>query len=160
MGTGLNTGQKGHAVVAVRYATVLDIDLLAPLFDDYRQFYRRPSEPDRVRRFLIDRFEHNQSVIFVAVRDGTVIGFTQLYPSFSSGALARIYVLNDLFVDPAARRAGAGAALLEAAADYARRVGAIRLVLSTELTNTTAQALYEKLGWERDTEFCAYQLAL
>ena len=151
---------QGHAVIAVREATVLDIDSLVPLFDGYRQFYRQASEPERIRRFLLDRFEHSQSVIFVAVRDGTAIGFTQLYPSFSSGALARIYVLNDLFVDPVARRAGAGVALLEAAADYARRVGAIRLVLSTELSNTTAQALYEKLGWKRNTEFCTYQLGL
>ena len=144
----------------VRQATVLDVDLLAPLFDGYRQFYRQKSEPDRIRRFLLDRFEHNQSVIFLAEKDGAPIGFTQLYPSFSSGALARIYILNDIFVDPAVRRAGAGAALLEAAADHGRRVGAIRLVLSTELTNSTAQALYEKMGWKRNTEFCTYQLGL
>jgi GNAT superfamily N-acetyltransferase len=153
-------GPQGHAVIGVRQATVLDIDLVAPLFDGYRQFYRQPSEPDRIRRFLLDRFEHNQSVIFVAEQNGTAVGFTQLYPSFSSAALARIYILNDLFVDPAARRSGAGTALLEAAADFARRVGATRLVLSTELTNTSAQALYEKLGWTRNTEFCTYQLAL
>ena len=69
-------------------------------------------------------------------------------------------MLNDLFVDPATRRTGAGAALLEAAADYARGVGAVRLVLSTALTNSTAQALYEKSGWKRDAEFCTYQLGL
>jgi GNAT superfamily N-acetyltransferase len=137
MGTGLATWPKGDAAIIARQATVLDIDLLVPLFDGYRQFYRQPSEPDRIRRFLLDRFEHNQSVIFVAVRgDGAAVGFTQLYTSFSSGALARIYVLNDLFVGSFARRAGAGAALLEAAADYARRIGALRLVLSAELTNT------------------------
>jgi ribosomal protein S18 acetylase RimI-like enzyme len=74
--------------------------------------------------------------------------------------LARIYILNDLFVHPQARRAGVGRALLEAAAYYGRCVGALRLVLSTELTNTPAQALYEKLGWRRDAEFCNYQLTL
>jgi GNAT superfamily N-acetyltransferase len=142
----------------VRQATAFDIDDLTPLFDAYRQFYRQPSEPERIRRFLLDRFEHNQSVIFIAESDGVAIGFTQLYPSFSSGALARIYVLNDLFVGPIGRRAGAGTAPLHAAADYARRVGALRLVLSTELTNTAAQALYEKLGWKRNTDFCNYQL--
>lgn len=144
----------------VRQAGLSDLDGLLPLFDGYRQFYRQPSEPDRIRKFLLERFEHNQSVIFIALRDGTAVGFTQLYPSFSSGALARIYILNDLFVDPQARHAGMGRALLEAAADYARCVGAIRLVLSTELRNTTAQALYEKLGWQRNTEFCDYQLTL
>jgi GNAT superfamily N-acetyltransferase len=144
----------------VGQAALSDIDNLVPLFDGYRQFYRQPSEPDRIRQFLLDRFEHNQSVIFVALEDGAAIGFTQLYPSFSSGALARIYVLNDLFVDPQARRTGAGTALLEAAADYGRRVGALRLILSTELTNTTAQSLYEKLGWTRNTDFCTFQITL
>jgi GNAT superfamily N-acetyltransferase len=160
MGGGSATWPQSNAVIAVRQATLLDIDLLVPLFDGYRQFYRQPSEPDRIRRFLQERFEYSQSVIFLAVRDEAVIGFTQLYPSFSSGALARIYVLNDLFVDPTARRAGAGAALLEAAADYGQRIGAIRLVLSTEVTNTTAQLLYEKLGWKKNTEFWTYQLGL
>ena len=144
----------------IRQATVADIDSLVPLFDGYRQFYRQASEPDRIRRFLLDGFEHNQSVIFVAWSSEIAVGFAQLYPSFSSGALARIYILNDLFVDPGACQGGAGTALLQAASDYGRRVGALRLVLSTELTNTAAQSLYEKLGWKRNTEFCTYQLSL
>src|SRR5258706_15998912 len=82
-------------MVTVRQATVADIDDVIPLFDGYRQFYRQPSAPDRIRKFLLDRFEHNQSVIFVALQNDTVVGFTQLYPSFSTGALARIYTLND-----------------------------------------------------------------
>ena len=158
MGTGL---EQESADLIVRQATITDIDHLTPLFDGYRRFYRQPSEPDRIRKFLLDRFEHNQSIIFIASnKDGAAIGFTQLYPSFSSAALERIYILNDLFVDPAARRSGVGIALLNAAADYGRRVGALRLTLSTELTNTTAQALYEKLGWKRNNEFFTYQLGL
>jgi len=51
--------------LAVRQATLFDLDQLVPLFDAYRRFYRRASEPDRIRRFLKERFEHNQSVIFV-----------------------------------------------------------------------------------------------
>ena len=146
--------------VSVRQATVRDLDLLAPLFDGYRQFYRLSSDLERAKRFLRDRFEHNQSVIFLAFDGSTAVGFVQLYPSFSSGAMARIFVLNDLFVAPEARRSGAGSALLRAAAEYARQVGAVRLVLSTELTNTTAQAVYEKSGWKRDNVFCVYQLQL
>lgn len=146
--------------LVVRQATVSDLDALVPLFDGYRQFYRQPSEPDRIRQFLKERLEHNQSVIFLALRGGAAIGFTQLYPSFSSGALARIFILNDLFVEPGARQVGAGRALLEAAAGYARLVGALRLILETEVTNMRAQSLYEKLGWKKDTEFYSYQLAL
>src|ERR1051326_3586749 len=99
--------------LAVRQATVSDLEELVPLFNGYRQFYRQASEPDRIRKFLLDRFEHNQSIIFIAVKEGRAIGFTQLYPSFSSAALARIFILNDLFVDPGVRHIGAGAALLQ-----------------------------------------------
>jgi GNAT superfamily N-acetyltransferase len=146
--------------VEVRQATVEDLNLLVPLFDAYRQFYRQPSEPERARRFLLERFEHSQSVIFLSFEGAAPIGFAQLYPSFSSGAMARIFILNDLFVAPQARGRGAGSALLHAAAEYARCVGALRLVLSTEVTNATAQSLYERLGWKRDTTFCVYQLAV
>lgn len=146
--------------VEVRQATVADLNLIVPLFDAYRQFYHQPSEPERARRFLLDRFEHNQSVIFLAFEDAAAIGFTQLYPSFSSGAMARIFILNDLFVAPQARRRGIGSALLQSAAQYGRHEGALRLVLSTEVTNTTAQSVYERIGWKRDAVFCVYQLAL
>lgn len=153
-------GTVSNLPTTVRQATVADLELLVPLFDGYRQFYRQPSETHRIRQFLLDRFEHNQSVIFIALADDTPIGFTQIYPSFSSAALARIFVLNDLFVLPSARRLGVGAALLSAAAAYARQVRALRLVLSTEHTNSTAQALYEKLGWKQNTDFLTYQLLL
>ena len=145
---------------SVRQATIADLDVLVPLFDAYRRFYRAPSDLEAARRFLLDRFSHSQSVIFLAFDGEAAVGFTQLYPSFSSVSMARIFILNDLFVSPEARTRGAGAALLRAAAEYGRRAGAVRLALSTELTNTTAQAVYEHLGWKRDTVFCSYNLAL
>lgn len=146
--------------LTIRQAGAQDLDTLAPLFNAYREFYRLPADPEGSRRFLLERVEKNQSVIFLASADGAAAGFTQLYPSFSSGAMARIFVLNDLFVAPEMRRRGVGAALLKAAAEYGLRERAVRLTLSTELSNTTAQALYEKNGWKRDTIFCAYNLAL
>jgi GNAT superfamily N-acetyltransferase len=146
--------------LTIRPATVDDLDLIVPLFDAYRQFYRLASDPERARLFLLERFVHQQSIIFLAFVENTAIGFTQLYPSFSSGAMARILILNDLFVSPGARLGGAASALLDHAAIYGRSIGAVRLALSTELTNTTAQAVYEKAGWKRDSVFCTYQLAL
>jgi len=145
--------------VEVRRATLADLDVLVPLFDQYRQFYRQPGDPERAHRFLRERLERSQSVILLAF-DNTAIGFTQLYPSFSSGAMAPIFILNDLFVAPEARRRGVGSRLLRAAAQHGRDTGAIRLVLSTELTNTTAQSVYERMGWKRDMVFCVYQLPL
>ncbi len=144
----------------MRQATVEDLDILVPLFEAYRQFYRRAAEPERSRRFLRDRLNREQSVVFLAFANGEAVGFTQLYPSFSSAALAPIFILNDLFVAEEHRRCGAGASLLKAAAEHGRSAGAIRLVLSTELSNSTAQSLYERSGWKRDTVFCVYQLML
>jgi GNAT superfamily N-acetyltransferase len=147
--------------VVVRQATVSDLELLVPLFDAYRQFYRRPGDPALARRFLLERFQHDESVIFLAVRqDGSGIGFTQLFPSFSSVSAARIFILNDLFVSPEVRRKKVGHLLLAAAANFGRQVGAIRLTLSTEVANTTAQALYEAEGWTRQEDFYVYDLAL
>ncbi len=144
----------------IRQATALDLDSLVPLFDQYRQFYRQPSNIEGAKQFLLDRFRFNQSIVFMAFSGNTPVGFTQFYPSFLSGAMAQILVLNDLFVVPEERARGVGTALLEHAAGYARRIGAMRLVLSTEITNANAQSLYEKLGWKRDTVFCVYTLTL
>ncbi len=149
-----------NAGVEIRQATRADLDSLVPLFDTYRRFYRQPSEPERVKRFLCNRFEQNDSVIFLAFERTVAIGFAQLYPSLSSVSMGRIFILNDLFVVPEARGRGAGTALLQAAANYGRQAGAVRLVLSTETGNAQAQSVYEKFGWKRDTAFYVYQLKL
>src|SRR5260370_17751399 len=98
--------------VEVRQATVEDLDLLVPLFDGYRQFYRQPSEPERARRFLLERFEHSQSVIFLSFKGTAAIRFTQLYPSFSFVPIARIFFLNDLFLAPKPRSSAPASTLL------------------------------------------------
>jgi GNAT superfamily N-acetyltransferase len=147
--------------VTVRQATIFDVDLIAPLFDAYRQFYRKPADLALAKRFLAERFEHQESIIFVALdEDGAALGFVQLFPSFSSGAAARILILNDLFVVSEARRTGVGKLLLRTAADYGKAIGAVRLTLSTEVTNERAQALYEAEGWKVQTDFYVYNLAL
>lgn len=147
--------------IHVRQATVHDLDTLAPLFDAYRQFYEQPGDLERARAFLRERFEHHESMILLALdAGGAALGFTQLYPLFSSVRCVRIYLLNDLFVAEHARKHGVGARLLEAAADFARANGCASLSLSTAVDNAPAQRLYESLGWKRDTGFFEYHLAL
>ncbi len=146
---------------AIRQASVFDLDAIVPLFDAYRQFYGRASDPQGARAFLRERFEHGQSLILLArTGSGDAVGFTQLYPSFSSTAMARIFVLNDLFVVPDARRHRVGWQLLEAAASHARALGAVRLTLSTAVDNVVAQALYRANGWLRDDQFHVFQKSL
>lgn len=147
--------------VTIRQATIHDLDLVAPLFDAYRQFYRQPPDLERAREFLAERFAHHESMILLA-RDanGRAVGFTQLYPVFSSVRANRKYLLNDLYVVADARRAGAARALLQAAAGFARANGAASLSLSTAVDNLPAQSLYESLGWIRDTDYHEYTLTL
>lgn len=146
--------------VTTRHATIEDLDVLATLFDGYRMFYRQPSNVAAARVFLRDRFEHGQSTILLAEHEGRAVGFTQLYPTFSSVSMQRMYVLNDLFVAMDGRRLGVGRALLDAAARFGRQMGAKELLLQTAIDNHAAQALYEAMGWTRDNAFYVYELSL
>ena len=136
------------------------VDLVAPLFDSYRQFYGQLPELDGARNFLAERLSRNESVIFAVMEEGRALGFTQLYPSFSSVSMRAIWILNDLFVLDLARRRNVGTMLLKAARDHAMKAGVIRLELTTATTNLTAQALYEREGWVRETEYFHYELEL
>ena len=141
------------STISIRQAVLADLDTLSVLFDGYRQFYGRESNVAAAKNFLFDRFNRAESVVFIAFDGSTPIGFTQLYPSFSSVSIDRIYILNDLFVSEFGRRKGAGSKLLSAAIAFAKSTGAIRLGLSTAFDNTTAQALYAAGGWQRDADF-------
>ena len=144
----------------VRRATVDDVDAIAPLFDHYRMFYQQPSDPALAQRFIGERLQHGESVIFLAEVGGKVAGFTQLFPSFSSVRAGRAWVLNDLYVDIAARRLGVARALRQAAADFARADGTIRLELETDPDNRNAQALYRHMGWEPCEGTLRFRLSL
>lgn len=146
--------------LSIRCAGLADLDALAPLFDQYRQFYGRASDLAATRAFLQARCENGESVLLLAANVAGPAGFVQLYPSFSSISLARIFILNDLFVIPAARRQGVAGRLLAAAAEHGRQAGAVRLALSTATDNYPAQTLYQAHGWQRDSEFLHYELAL
>src|SRR5438309_8631421 len=139
-------------------AELSDVDRVVPLFDAYRRFYRQGSDTEGARAFLADRLARGESVIFLALLDGAAAGFTQLYPSFSSVSMRRLWILNDLFVRSDVRRGGVGRALLERGRQHAIETAAKGLILSTGVTNKAAQTLYESCGWQRDDEFFQYYL--
>lgn len=147
--------------LSVRRATLDDLDLLARLFDHYRHFYTQRHDESVSRAFIAERLSRGDSVVLLATLDGADgAGFTQLYPTFSSVRAARVWVLNDLFVDPAARRRGVAQALLDAATGFARADGAARLELETDHDNLSAQALYDRVGWQRYDGTLRYHLPL
>lgn len=143
-------------------ATLDDLDALTTLFDGYRVFYQQPSDLGLARAFIEERLRQDESVIFIAHDNGNrgALGFTQLYPMFSSVSARRIWVLNDLFVARAARKRGVARALMDCARDFATEAGALRLILETAEDNHAAQALYESLGYVHESGERHYALEL
>ena len=146
--------------VEIHSAEVTDLEDATMLFNAYRVWYGAASDPEGARNFLAQRIRNNESVIFLARQQGRPIGFTQLYPIFSSVSLGSTWVLNDLFVVESERRRGIGKLLLETAAEFGRQMGAIRLELQTGIQNDEAQKVYEAHDWVRDTEYYHYTLPL
>lgn len=145
----------------IERAGVAEAAAVAELFDAYRVFYGQESDLARAQWFIGERLEQGDAVIFVAWDEaGAAVGFTQLYPCFSSVSMGRIWILNDLYVSAAARRQGVGAALLRRARDFGVETGALRIELATAHTNGTAQGLYASEGYVLDTVFRRYSLPL
>ena len=141
-------------------ATLDHIEIITPLFDDYRQFYGQSTDLEGARHFLSQRLQQNQSILLLALQGTNGIGFTQLYPAFSSVAMRPIWILNDLFVAESARHRRVATRLIEEAKRLAAESNVARLVLATAADNRPAQSLYEKLGWVRDRAFIHYKCQL
>jgi len=137
-------------------AQVKDADVIAPLFDAYRQFYEASSDIEASRRFISERLANDESVIFLAMDDERALGFIQLYPLFASVALQSLWLLNDLFVAASARKQGVGERLMKHAEQFALETASRGLFLRTATDNHPAQQLYEKCGWVRDEKFYRY----
>lgn len=139
--------------LVIRQAVLADLDDLTVVFDQYRQFQGKAADAKACGAFLRERFDHGESIVFLALLDGQPVGMAQLYPSFSSTALARVFILNDLFVSEAGRRAGVATALLQAVENYAWTFDACRVSLNVAQSNLPAQDLYRAREWTQDNEF-------
>ncbi len=148
--------------VLVRQASSPDLDAVAMLFDAYRVFYEQTSDVARAKDFMAERFKNSDSVVFLAEDEtGTALGFTQLFPSFSSVSTERLWILNDLFVVASARGRRVGEQLIKRALQLARETKAKGVVLETAHNNISGQRLYERMGFVReDLEFRTYFLAV
>tara|TARA_B110000037_G_C17033625_1_gene470597 strand:- start:670 stop:1167 length:498 start_codon:yes stop_codon:yes gene_type:complete len=140
----------------MRRADLSDLAVVAQLFDEYRVFYRKESDLLAATAFIRERIEKGESVIYLVEVEGNAAGFVQLYPSFSSVSMTRIWVLNDLYVNSVYRSLGVGRALMDRAELHCREAGAARLDLGTERSNTLAQGLYKSCGYEREDGFYFY----
>lgn len=144
-----------------------EINLVVELFDKYRIFYKQPSDINLAHDFIKNRLDNNESIIFVASikkpGENLPVGFTQLYPKYSSVRTTQNWILNDLFVEANYRKQGIGEALIRAAMEFAQNNGSKFVELSTAVDNFTAQGLYESIGFKKqepDTEFFTYRISV
>ena len=138
-----------------RIATLLDVDMLAPMFDAYRVFYEQESDLDAASAFLRERMKLGESTIILAEIENELVGFTQLYPIFSSVSIQRSLLLNDLYVVEKYRSQGIATRLLTESKKYAEILNFKGLSLATAIDNP-AQKLYEREGWKKDDGFFHY----
>src|SRR5687767_6436899 len=143
--------------MTVSKATIHDIDPLAMLFDEYRIFYKKESDIRNISAFLSERLNNNDSVIFVAKSaDNSFMGFVQLYPLFSSTRMKRLWLLNDLYVNPTFRGLKVSVMLIDRAKQLARETNSAGLMLETAKSNTIGNVLYSKTNFVLDADHNYY----
>jgi len=144
--------------MVIKRVQIADIGTLAPLFDAYRIFYGKTSNIDQCNAYLNERFAQQEAEAYIAFDNDIPIGFTLLYPFFSSVNCAKVVVLNDLYVDESHRSKGVARSLIDEVKTYAQNIGALRVELGTEVTNLKAQRLYDKYGFKKETDYYYYSL--
>lgn len=145
--------------IRIDRATLENASEIGELFNAYRVFYKQDSNLELALNFIFERIKNDESVIFYAINESEeILGFTQLYPVFSSVSARSSWILNDLFVSSSARRKGIAKKLMERAREFANETNAKGLELATGIDNLNAQALYESLGYKKEKGFYHYYL--
>jgi ribosomal protein S18 acetylase RimI-like enzyme len=142
----------------IKIAQPEDFEKISEVFDLYRQFYKKESDVDACKKYILERLKNEEARIFYIENEKECIGMTQLYITFDSLELGKKIVLYDLFVRSEHRKKGIGRLLMRAVKEYAKENNITGIELSTAITNKNAQALYESLHYERDLEYYNYYL--
>jgi GNAT superfamily N-acetyltransferase len=138
-------------MIKIEQANTNHLEKLTRLFDAYRVWYRQPSDLSTAKQFLKDRITQKESIIYIALDGDQLVGFTQLYPLFSSTRMKQLWLLNDLYVDEAYRGQGVSKQLINAAKDLTRLTNAAGILLETEKSNTIGNHLYPAMDFELES---------
>jgi len=128
-------------------------ETLIPMIAAYQRFYEAEEIREERNREFFRRFlsPSEDGMLIGAWRGDRLVGYACLYWHLSSTRAAETVLMNDLYVEPAARGEGVGRALIEAAAGVARERGSPILEWSTAPDNATAQRLYDSTGAGKST---------
>lgn len=143
-------------MVTVKKANLTDLNTLTKLFNLYRLFQKQPTDVEGARNFLEKRMKNNETEIYIAYLKNEAVGFTLLYPSYSSVAMQRSWILNDLYVEKLARKKGVANVLLEQVIEFTKETKVCGIVLETCNDNYIAQKLYEKFGFVKERNHFYY----
>jgi GNAT superfamily N-acetyltransferase len=143
-------------MIQIKRAHQGHLNELVHLFDAYRMFYKKESNLEGAKHFLSERMQQKESIIFVALMEEKLVGFTQLYPLFSSTNMMPIWLLNDLFVAKEHRGKQISKGLVKAAQEHCKITKANGISLETEKNNIPGNALYPKMGFTLDQEHNFY----
>lgn len=138
------------------------LDQLVPVIEEYRQYCGAQPSPGKTRSFLLDLYSQKKAVTFLAIDEpsNNVMGFINLFPSYSTLSLQKIWILNDLGVAKKYRGNGVAKALIQKALSMAKDSGADRVELKTQKTNISAQQLYASLRFTIDEENIFYRVSM
>ncbi|MGW5718123.1 N-acetyltransferase family protein [Amycolatopsis sp. NPDC003865] len=127
------------------------------LFAGYNTFYGRTLAPELVDRAWREFESGERMHALGAWLDDELVGIAHFFthPSTTS---ADVCYLQDLFTDHKARGRGAGRALIEAVAAWARARGCVRVYWHTHTSNATARRLYDQIALDKG--FMQYQIPL
>ncbi|GJH43683.1 GNAT family N-acetyltransferase [Pasteurella canis] len=135
-----------------------NLDILLPLFEQYRLSHGMLENPDRTLAFLTNRIRFSESIFFIAVNENQhALGFIQLYPRLSSLQLQRYWQLTDIFVSPNSNYAEVYAALIAKAKEFVRYTQSTRLVVEQ---GQQQQAFLEAEGFKINPKKSLFELNL
>ena len=137
-----------------------NIDIASVIFNDYRIFYNQKSNIKSCYDFLLDRTINDESLIYLGLIENNPVAFMQIYQSFSSVGLKKIYILNDLYVAEQYRGKKVGRAMLVKALEVAKTQNITKIILQTAKNNQPAQNLYQSFGFSQDQEFLTLAIDL
>ena len=147
--------------LTIRRATDADLPTLGVLgasllrahyaFDQQRFMAPRGDPEAGYAWFLGSQLKEDDVAVFVAEQAGTIVGYVYagLEPQSWKELREAAGFIHDVVVTPQAQRHGVASALIEAACDWFRSIGAPRVVLWTAEKNEVAQRLFARIGFRR-----------
>ena len=135
-----------------------NLDILLPLFEEYRLSHSMAENPERTLTFLTNRIRFSESIFFLALdEDKKAVGFIQLYPRLSSLQLQRYWQLTDIFVRNISHKNDVYTALISKAKEFVSYTQSTRLTVEQDIQR---HHLLENEGFKLNPKKSVFELNL